>query len=69
MAGEGRQTAETGTGTGDDEQSAPVKERRGSRGRPELGGGKPGVEVNGEGERERPGRNNGRIILPGYFSK
>lgn len=63
-----------GTGIGDDEQSLPsrarVKERRGSRGRPRRSksGGR-GGEKKGERERERLGRNNGRIILPGYFSK
>jgi len=58
------------TGTEDDEQSVPVKERRRSREKPRRGksGGR-GEKRERKRERERPDRNNGRIILPGYFSK
>lgn len=46
-----------GTGTVDDEQSAPVKERRGSRGRPVSG---EGVNREDEAEKEREGD---RVII------
>jgi len=55
---EGRDgAAEMGTGTVDDEQSAPVKERRGSRGRPVSG---EGVNREDEAEKEREGD---RVII------